>query len=93
MEGPELYGKLVGEVFDITIDKLDIKKEGLTIESHFVDDLGADSLDLVELLMGFEEKYNINIPDEENENLLTIKKVLSYMVDHVDGYKDLKSYI
>lgn len=90
MEGLELYEKLVREVFDMITDRLDIKEEELTIESHFKNDFNADSLDLVELVMGFEEKYNMNIPDEEAEKLQTTKAILDYMVDHVGAYKSLK---
>jgi len=90
MKESELKRKLEGEVFGIIIDNLDIKEEELTIESHFKNDFNADSLDLVELVMGFEEKYDINIMDEEAEKLQTTKAILDYMVDHVDAYKSLK---
>ena len=56
------------------------KAEGdITLESHFIDDLGADSLDTVELIMQFEEEFNIEIPDEDAETITTVGKAVTYI--------------
>jgi len=64
---------------EILVDVLGVKEENIKAESKFVDDLGADSLDLVELIMSFEDKFNIEISDEQAEKLLTVKDALDYI--------------
>ena len=56
-----------------------VKEEDIKLESKFVDDLGADSLDLVELIMSFEDKFEIEISDEEAEKIVTVKNALDYI--------------
>lgn len=60
-------------------EQLGIDAEEVTLESSFIDDLGADSLDIVELLMALEEEFDIEIPDEEAEKLVTVGDVVDYI--------------
>jgi len=71
----ENFDKLKG----ILVDVLGVKEEDVKVESKFVDDLGADSLDLVELIMAFEEKFGIEISDEDAEKIVTVKNALDYI--------------
>ncbi|NQT66921.1 MAG: acyl carrier protein [Actinobacteria bacterium] len=66
----------------ILIDILGAKEEDIKAESKFVDDLGADSLDLVELIMAFEDKFGIEISDEDAEKIVTVKNTLDYIDAH-----------
>ncbi len=63
----------------IIVEQLGVKPEQVTPEASFVDDLGADSLDTVELVMGFEEEFNFEIPDEDAERMQTVGDVLKYL--------------
>jgi acyl carrier protein len=65
---------------EILVDVLGVNESDIKPESKFVDDLGADSLDLVELIMAFEDKFGIEISDEQAEKMVTIKDVLDYIV-------------
>ena len=67
------------KVTEIIIDKLDVDKSKVTLEAKFIDDLGADSLDTVELIMQFEEEFEIEIPDEEAEGIATVKNAVDYI--------------
>ena len=67
------------EVIDIVAKQLDLKTEDIKPENEFIEDLKADSLDLVELIMLFEEKFDIQIPDEDAENIQTVKKAIDYI--------------
>jgi acyl carrier protein len=64
---------------DILVDVLGVKAEDVKAESRFVEDLGADSLDLVELIMSFEDKFGVEISDESAEKLITVKDVLDFI--------------
>ena len=64
---------------EIIADQLGVEIDKLTPDAKFVEDLGADSLDVVELIMGFEEEFNIEIPDEDAEKIKTVGDVLSYL--------------
>tara|TARA_Y100000758_G_C15695932_1_gene291386 strand:- start:245 stop:481 length:237 start_codon:yes stop_codon:yes gene_type:complete len=66
-------------VKEIIIDKLGIEEGKITNDARFIEDLGADSLDTVELIMQFEEEFDIEISDEEAENLTTIGKSVDYI--------------
>lgn len=66
-------------VKEIIADQLGVEIEKITPEAKFVDDLGADSLDVVELIMAFEEEFNIEIPDEDAEKITTVGDVLEYI--------------
>ncbi|HON58560.1 MAG TPA: acyl carrier protein [Smithella sp.] len=67
------------KVINIIVDHLDITKEECVLEASFIDDLGADSLDIVELLMEMEEAFGIEIADEELEKIRTIKDVVDFL--------------
>ena len=63
----------------IIVERLGVDDEDVTPEASFVDDLGADSLDTVELVMAFEEAFNVQIPDEDAEKILTVKNAVDYI--------------
>ena len=67
------------EVKSIIIDHLGIEESKVTLDSKFIDDLGADSLDTVELVMAFEEKFSIEIPDDAAETILTVRNAVEYI--------------
>ena len=67
------------KVKDVIIDKLGVEEESIKSEAHFVNDLGADSLDTVELIMEFEEEFGIEIPDEDAENITTVGTAVDYI--------------
>jgi acyl carrier protein len=67
---------------EILVDVLGVKAEDIKAESKFIDDLGADSLDLVELIMAFEDKFNIEISDEDAEKMIVVKDALDYIEAH-----------
>ena len=80
MSSEEIFEK----VKNIIVDLLQVSEDNVTLESHFIDDLGADSLDLVELIMGIEEEFNIEIPDGEAEKVVTVGDVVDYIKDNVE---------
>ena len=67
------------EVKKIVVEHLGIDESKVNPESKFIDDLGADSLDTVELVMAFEEKFNVEIPDDAAETILTVKNAIDYI--------------
>ncbi len=67
----------------IIIEQLGLEDDDVTAESSFVEDLGADSLDTVELVMAFEEEFGIEIPDEEAEKILTVQKAVDYIKERM----------
>lgn len=67
------------KVKDIIANELGVEREKLTDGASFIDDLGADSLDIVELVMEFEKEFNIEIPDEDAEKLRTVGDALAYL--------------
>ncbi|MDQ7038727.1 MAG: acyl carrier protein [Aquificota bacterium] len=70
---------------EIIADQLGVEVEKVTPEAKFVDDLGADSLDVVELIMAFEEEFGIEIPDEDAEKIQTVGDVINYLKEKVGG--------
>ena len=68
----------------IVVEQLGVKEEEATNSASFVDDLGADSLDTVELVMALEEEFEIDIPDEEAEKIVTFQDVLTYIKAHTN---------
>lgn len=70
-------------VRDIVVEELGVEPEEVTMEASFLEDLGADSLDIVELIMAFEEEFDLEIPDEEAENIGTVADVVEYIEEHV----------
>ena len=71
------------KVKEIIIDKLGVEESQITPEASFTNDLGADSLDIVELVMGFESEFQISIPDEDAEKIGTVGAAISYLNDKV----------
>jgi acyl carrier protein len=67
------------KVKQVIVDKLGVNPEQVVSEANFVDDLGADSLDTVELVMAFEDEFNVEIPDEDAEKIKTVKDAISYL--------------
>ena len=67
------------KVRDIVVEQLGSEADEVTLESTFIDDLGADSLDIVELIMAFEEEFNVEIPDEAAEKIKTVQDVVNYI--------------
>ncbi len=72
------------EVKEIIVNQLGVEAEKVTVDANFIDDLGADSLDTVELVMAFEEKFDIEVPDEEAEKLKCVADVVAY-IEKVQG--------
>ena len=70
-------------VKQIVVEQLGVKEEEVSGDSSFVDDLGADSLDTVELVMALEEEFNCEIPDEEAEKITTVQQATDYINAHV----------
>jgi acyl carrier protein len=73
--------KVEQRIKKIIAENLDVEEDEVTNEASFVDDLGADSLDTVELVMAFEEEFGIEIPDEDAEKILTVGKAIEYIKD------------
>ena len=69
-------------VRDLIVEQLGVNAEQVTSEASFIDDLGADSLDTVELVMAFEEEFGIDIPDEDAEKMASVKDAISYLEEH-----------
>jgi acyl carrier protein len=74
---------MVEKVKDIIVEELGVEREKLTDSASFMEDLGADSLDTVELVMAFEKEFDIDIPDEEAEKLRTVGDALKYLQDQL----------
>ncbi len=68
----------------IVVEQLNVKEEDVTTEASFVDDLGADSLDIVELVMAFEGEFNIEIPDDKAENIKTFNEAVQYINENLE---------
>ena len=71
------------KIKNIVIDKLDVDETKVTSEAKFIEDLGADSLDTVELIMQFEDDFNIEIPDEDAEKILSVGQAEAYINNKV----------
>ncbi len=72
-------------VKQIIVEQLGVKEEEVSPDASFVDDLGADSLDTVELVMALEEEFNCEIPDEEAEKITTVKQAVDYVTEHLES--------
>lgn len=79
MNSEEIFEK----VKEIIVEQLGTPEASITMESSFLDDLGADSLDIVELIMALEEAFDIEIPDADAEKVVTVGDVVDYIKDHV----------
>ena len=72
------------KVKEIIVDKLGVEDGKITMEAKFIEDLGADSLDTVELIMQFEEEFSIEIPDEDAEGLLSVGEAVDYITQKLN---------
>jgi len=81
-QGGEKMASIAERVKDLVVEQLGVNPEQVTSEASFVDDLGADSLDTVELVMAFEEEFDMEIPDEEAEEIVTVGKAIEYIEEH-----------
>lgn len=72
-------GPIEERVTGIISEQLSLREEDISLEARFVDDLGADSLDIVELIMEMEEEFDVEIPDEDIEKMLSVKDVINYI--------------
>ena len=79
MSSEEIFEK----VKNIIVEQLGASESSITLESSFIDDLGADSLDIVELIMALEEEFDIEIPDSDAEKVATVGDVVDYIKEHV----------
>jgi acyl carrier protein len=73
------------KVKDIIVQQLGVDIDKVTMEASFVDDLGADSLDVVELVMAFEEEFGVEIPDEAAEKIATVKDAVTFLTENVES--------
>ena len=80
MSSEEIFEK----VKDIIVEQLGVTDTSVTMEASFIDDLGADSLDIVELVMAIEEEFDIEIPDSDAEKVVTVGDVVDYIKDNVE---------
>ena len=80
-----MAGKLEDREKDIIVEQLGVNAEQVTTEASFIDDLGADSLGLVELVLAFEEAFEIDIPDEDTEKIRTVQDAVDYIEKHLNS--------
>lgn len=80
MTQEEIFEKVKG----IIVEQLGVADTAVTLEASFIDDLGADSLDIVELIMALEEEFDTEIPDADAEKVVTVGDVVDYIKDHVE---------
>ena len=74
-----MSAETLNRVVEIVVDKLGVEQNKVTENAKFIDDLGADSLDTVELIMEFEDEFSIEIPDEDAETILSVKEAVEYI--------------
>jgi acyl carrier protein len=79
MNSEEVFEKVKG----IIVNQLGVQENSVTLEASFIDDLGADSLDIVELVMALEEEFDMEIPDEDAEKVVTVGDVVDYIKEKV----------
>ena len=75
-------GSLEERVTGLIVEQLGVSAEEARLQASFTEDLGADSLDIVELVMSFEENFDIEIPDEDAEKISTVQDAIGYIMDH-----------
>jgi acyl carrier protein len=75
--------EILGRLKEIIMDRLDVEEDQIVPEASFVEDLGADSLDIVELIMGIEEEFDIEIPDEDAEKLTSVGEAMNYTLGKI----------
>ena len=78
MSSEEIFEKVKG----IIVEQLGVADSAVTMEASFIDDLGADSLDIVELIMALEEEFDMEIPDEDAEKIVSVSDVVDYIKDN-----------
>lgn len=88
MKGGPKMGNVEARTMEIIAEQLGVKKEEIKNESSFVDDLGADSLDTVEIVMALEEEFGIEIPDEDAEKMATVGEAIKYIDEKVSKKKE-----
>ena len=79
MSSEEIFDKIK----EIIVEQLGVAENSVTEEASFIDDLGADSLDIVELIMALEEEFDIEIPDSDAEKIVTVGDVVEYLKDNI----------
>lgn len=79
MEPDEIFAK----VKEVIVEQLSVDEDDVTAEASFIDDLGADSLDIVELVMALEDTFEISIPDEEAESIKTVGDAVEYIANNI----------
>lgn len=72
---------MIDKIKEIIMDQLGVESDEVILEASFIDDLGADSLDIVELIMAFEDEFDMEIPDEDAEKIKLVKDVVDYLQD------------
>lgn len=72
------------KIRDILMEQLDVEEDAVTMEASITNDLGADSLDIVDLVMSLEEEFDCEIPDDEIENIKTVGDIVRYIEEHQD---------
>lgn len=72
------------KIKDIIVEQLDVEEDAVTMEASITEDLGADSLDVVDLVMSIEESFDVEIPDEEVENIKTVGDIFKYIENKVE---------
>ena len=72
------------KIKDIIVEQLDVEEDAVTMEASITEDLGADSLDVVDLVMSIEESFDVEIPDEEVENIKTVGDIVKYVENKVE---------
>jgi acyl carrier protein len=75
--------EILSRLKEIIVDRLDVEEDQIVPEASFVEDLGADSLDIVELIMGIEEEFDIEIPDEDAEKLTSVGEAMNYTLSKI----------
>ena len=75
--------EVIEKVKSLISQNIGVGTEEIAMDSSFIDDLGADSLDIVELVMNFEDSFGIEIPDEDAEKISTVQDAIDYIVDHL----------
>jgi acyl carrier protein len=75
--------KMERRIIEIIVEQLGVSEEEVTPEASFIEDLGADSLDLVELIMAMEEEFSLEISDADAEKIQTVQDVINYITEHV----------
>lgn len=78
----EIMAEIIDEVKEIIAERLSYDKDKINLSTSFTEDLGADSLDLVELIMELEKKFDIQIPEDASENIHTVGDVVNYIQEH-----------